>query len=409
MNWKIIRIIDAFIGIPLVYAALFVKRLLRSPGRAPSVTTYKRILLVKFWGIGNIFMMLPAVNALRRCYADAEIDLLTLKTNLDAADYTKVFSRVHAIETKGYGRFAFTTVSMLRAVRERHYDLIIDFEQFARFSALFIALSQAKMTIGFRTEGQYRHFLFGRAFNYDNHIHITSSYCALARTVAEDSASCDGPYTPVLHLSDCSDTSVLERLGMRSEETVIVLHVGTSSNFRERRWPAASWAVLADLFVEHCEARIVLTGLAEEAAIAAEVNRQARSHKKIVDASGKLNFWDYLELIRVADVIVSADTAAVHIASALGKPVAGLYGPNTPTLYGPWGESGISFYLPPSCSPCITNFNAKTHDCKHPEGKGACMKKIDPEDVYRAICERYFEGARPKELTAPADLKRCVV
>ena len=100
------------------------------------------------------------------------------------------------------------------------------------------------------------------------------------------------------------------------------------------------------------------------------------------------------------DLVISADTAAVHLASALDIPVVGLYGPNTPALYGPWGSKGIAVYQQFDCSPCITNFNAKLHTCRHPAGRGACMRAIEVADVLTAIQQHYFSP------TAPCRLKK---
>ncbi|MFH1245676.1 MAG: hypothetical protein V1662_04250, partial [Candidatus Omnitrophota bacterium] len=72
-------------------------------------------------------------------------------------------------------------------------------------------------------------------------------------------------------------------------------------------------------------------------------------------------------------------------------PVVGLYGPNTPLLYGPWGANSIYFYKNLSCSPCITNYNAKINRCRHPRGEGMCMKSITPAEVFEGLKTAYFD------------------
>ncbi len=410
MNWKLIRIIDAYAGIPLVYAALWLKRLFRSSGPSEGDRTCGRILLVKFWGIGNLFMMLPSVGALRSAYPDAEIDILTLETNRSAAEYLGVFDHVYTVDTKGYLRFIGATFSMFSALRRREYDRVIDFEQFARYSAVATAVIGSKVTVGFMTSRQHRHLLYSHPVAYDNNIHITRSYCSLARAAGADCAQCDVSFfLPSARPSDAGGRGILGGLGVPAAATVIVMHVGTSDNFSERRWPTSSYAALADLLAGERNVRIVLTGLKEEAHLAAEVRDLASAGDRIFDASGTLTFEQYDMLIRASALVVSADTAAVHIASAAGIPVVGLYGPNTPVLYGPWGRNGSAFYKELDCSPCITNFNAKTHRCRHPEGKGACMRAITPGEVYQEICKRYLAPASAeKSPGGPVGKKSCV-
>ena len=50
-----------------------------APGRVPPRP--KRILAIKFYGLGNMVMVLPAVQAVREVHPDAEVDFLTLAEN----------------------------------------------------------------------------------------------------------------------------------------------------------------------------------------------------------------------------------------------------------------------------------------------------------------------------------------
>lgn len=406
MNWKIIRILDRYLGIPLLLLARFLRS---APGPTAAGTvsgTARRILLVKFWGIGNLFMMLPSVRALRTAYPGAEIDILTLESNREAAGCIGRFDQVYTIDTGGALPFARSSTRMYRLLKRRQYDIVIDFEQFARYSALFCGLIPAGRSIGFETAAQYRDSLYSGPVPYDNRIHITLSYASLAQAAGAGSVD-PGSAEPLLQAAPDAEQAeaLVEKLGIDRSRMLIVFHIGTSSNFEERRWPPRSYARLAELLIHARDATIVLTGLREEARLAADFG--LRPGSGIIDATSRLSFKEFFTLIRMSDLVVSADTAPVHIASALDVPVVGLYGPNTPLLYGPWGRSGLSFYKKTACSPCITNFNAKIHVCKHPEGKGACMRRIAPEEVYEKIQERGFgrkSGAGPGK---PARLDIC--
>jgi ADP-heptose:LPS heptosyltransferase len=89
---------------------------------------------------------------------------------------------------------------------------------------------------------------------------------------------------------------------------------------------------------------------------------------------------ELVALLARAQVLVSNDSGPVHLASALGVPVLGLYGPNSPALYGPLSPGSVAFHDAPPCSPCITNFNYKTSRCRNP----VCIAAIDAEPVARA-------------------------
>lgn len=386
MNWKLIRYIDTYIGIPLLYVLSGYRKATPRRTRNHSLTNVRRILLVKFWGIGNLFMMLPSVEQLRRAHPGAKMDLLTLASSREAAERTGAFDGISMVDTNSVLVFLKSTVSTIRELRSRTYDVIIDYEQFARFSALCIALIGGRVTMGLRTAGQHRHLLFNHPVPYDNSIHVTRTYCSLAEAAGApaETRSTSGHSFPTTSRAEARWLELRNRLGIGTGP-YIVFHVGTSENFRERRWPAEYYAVLADMLIVRFEMPVVLTGSSDERHLAAMALDRAVRKDRIVDASGRLAFGDYFNLIRSSRLVVSADTAAVHIASATDVPVVGLYGPNTPLLYGPWGKRGAAVYGQLPCSPCITNFNAKTHNCRHAEGKGACMVKIGATEVFDAV------------------------
>ena len=400
MNWKLIRIIDSFLGIPIIslFSILFSVRHSRTVQQTDLVP--KKILLIKFWGIGNIFMMLPSIEALQHTYPGVEIDILTLKNNREAVLALDLFKHVATIETSSASKFLHSWKHSLETLTAKRYDLAIDFDQFSRFSALMAFLSGAARSIGFATKGQHRHHLYTRAVEYNDHIHVTRSFYALVTA-----AGVTHPYSPEVQLPSfetlhSKGMNLLDIYGLNRDEPLVVMHIGTSENSRERRWPPPDYAALADLLTSRHGMQIAMTGLPDEAFLIAETQQHLTYSEKTVDLGGKLTFTDFCALITVADLVISADTATIHIASAIRVPVVGLYGPNSPRLYGPWGTNCLALYAGFDCSPCITNFNGKLNTCRHPNGRGACMAALTVDSVYAAIDKTYLCLDAPHPLAA---------
>jgi ADP-heptose:LPS heptosyltransferase len=82
-----------------------------------------------------------------------------------------------------------------------------------------------------------------------------------------------------------------------------------------------------------------------------------------------------------AQVVVAGDTGVLHIAAALRKPVVALYGPTSPAITGPLGDSQRTVVLRhPECCPGIP--------CLQPEHPGfPGMDAISVEEVYDAACQ----------------------
>lgn len=392
MNLRIVRWIDIYAGIALAYLIFYLKKFCRCTRNLNTRKYYKKILLVKFWGIGNVIMLLPAAHALREKYPDAQLDFLTLHSNKEILKASDIFYNIYTIDIKSFSKFIITFLRSLAVLKDRNYDLIIDFEQFARFSALFCSIIGKKNIIGFKTKGQHRHFLYTNSTIYNNKNHITKSFYSLAGLAGAIHKDYIRPIPIICKESDIYEMEgMLRNFGIYKEDILVILHVGTSENFTLRRWPPEYFAGLADRLIDRFAVKIIFSGLSNETMLIKKAIGYAKNKEMIINASGKFNFNQFISLIKLSDLVISADTAPIHLASCLSVPVAGLYGPNTPFLYGPWGGHSIWFYKNLDCSPCITNYNAKINKCRHPEGEGVCMKQISIEEVFLGIKNNFFD------------------
>ena len=83
---------------------------------------------------------------------------------------------------------------------------------------------------------------------------------------------------------------------------------------------------------------------------------------------------------------IGNDAGAMHIAAAQGAKTIGLFGPNIPLRFAPYGKNNISIYKGEICefSPCINVHKGEVPDCLYPKHSGdyqKCMKNIKVEDV----------------------------
>ncbi|MBM9469381.1 glycosyltransferase family 9 protein [Nakamurella leprariae] len=114
----------------------------------------------------------------------------------------------------------------------------------------------------------------------------------------------------------------------------VVLHPGAA--FGSRRWPASRFAELATALVDEGH-RIVLTGGADEvelcAAVVAGMPAHARAAVRVT--AGALDLPALVETVRTARLVVSGDTGAAHVATAVRTPSVLLFGPTPPRWWGP--------------------------------------------------------------------------
>ena len=100
----------------------------------------------------------------------------------------------------------------------------------------------------------------------------------------------------------------------------------------------------------------------------------------ILNMLGKTTLQEVGALIESCDVVVTADTGALHIALALNKPVVALFGPTDPKLWGPL--TGIFKVLVNDELDCL---GCRKRRCPKPDQY--CMSGIEPVRVKKAIFE----------------------
>jgi len=385
------RFVDIYIGIPLVYICRLTRWCFRGSKKPRPDRGYQRVLLVKFWGIGNIAMLLPVVSAFKKKYPCVLVDFLTLKENTGIFTSDKIFNQVYGIDCNQAIRFIKSLFKNVKILRHNQYDLVIDFEQFARFSALVCLAIEAKHSIGFKTKGQCRHFFYTVPTAYNDHIHMTKSFMSLGFGAGIDPTL---DVEPVAWDDESTGTAYIENIlreaRVAKDDFLVLLHLGTSENFIEKRWPVENFAKLADRLIDTFKVRIAFSGLPQESYLVQRALGLMKRKEQAINFCGRLNFSQYIALIGRSDLIISSDTASIHLGTAMSVAVVGLYGPTTPVLYGPWGKKSSLVYKKLPCSPCITNYNAKTHVCRHPDGRGACMKKISVDEVWDLLLRHYF-------------------
>jgi lipopolysaccharide heptosyltransferase II len=354
------------------------------PRRAKPAERAERVLAIKFWGIGSLQLLTPAIASLRARHPHAELVFLTLATNRDVAERLRLFDRVITLDVAdaSWPAVLARIASLLRDLRRERFDEVYDFEFFTRFSAVVSMLSGAPRRHGFASPRVWRGALHTDVAPFNRYWHVARNFRVLAG--GENGRNVAASDLEPVHFGERDEVAAAHALGqhgLAADEPFVVLNVNAGSLSLERRWPRAMFAALAARLIDEDRVAVVLIGSSAERAYTQHVAEMVDS-PRCVNLAGELSTGALAATLARAVVVVTNDSGPMHLAAALGAPTLGLFGPETPVMYGPLGNRVKALYRPPPCSPCINVHDNKLSSCIY--GEPQCLVGISVDEVLQA-------------------------
>ncbi len=386
---NLMKLLDRYIGVPLLYIlkpfqALFCTRSWNNRVRVD------KILMVKLWGIGNLVMIIPLIRAVRKKHPAARICFLTIESNRELLKNLPELDEIVVFEPKGVLRTAAGILRVSAKLRRFKPDIVLDFEQFLKITPILALISGTPQSVGFETEGQARSVLHNVHVPYRKNRHMSLAFGDIVRSAGISTHGL-APLDVPRSLEAAAEVMSFLKSLPEGKGPVVVVHPGSGDNFPARRWPVENFAALCAMLVKKTGARCVVTGTEPERELGERL--AAKAGVALTNAVSSFNIMEFIELLGNADLLITNDTAPVHIGSALNVPLIAFFGPNTPELYGPLHDNSRTFYNKLPCSPCLTNMNAKTSRCRIP----SCILDIEPKEVFDAALEILSEGVKKRE------------
>jgi ADP-heptose:LPS heptosyltransferase len=177
----------------------------------------------------------------------------------------------------------------------------------------------------------------------------------------------------------------LASLGINPLQPFVVAHPGATAP--SRRYPAELFGEALREVRRNLDLPLIVTGVASEAELCRQV---ARGISACHVLAGELDLGELGALIERAAVLVSNNTAPVHLASALGTPVVDLYALTNPQ-HTPWQVPSRVLSHDVPCRGCCKSV------CPH--GHHRCLRGVAPADVMRATLD-LVASAQPLALSA---------
>ena len=346
------------------------------------------ILIVKLSAIGDVIHTLPALNAIRNYYPDANITWLVEEDAASLVIGHKALDRVIVSKRKRWLRalrslFLLSTIKdvygFIKVLRDTRYDMILDFQALLK-SGILIALARGQRKIGFNKglehmEHSYM-FLNERIPAVDMEIHALTRGMVLLNAIGIPTNEIE--YKLPVSNDDCEKVDeLMKRHDINGVKFLIAIN--PVAKWESKLWPKERFARLADMIIDEYDARIIFTGGSEDRHIIQDIMSAMKG--RALNLAGHTTLKMLAVLYKKTVLVISTDTGPMHLAAAMETPVVAIFGPTAPWRTGPYGSGHRVVRADPECSPCFKR-QCETIDCMHQISEDRVMAEV------RSVMER---------------------
>lgn len=343
------------------------------------MTDYRRILFIKPSSLGDVVHAIPTLAALRRRFPQAHMAWLVKRQWAGLVERVEGLNQVWPV-----GPGAAGWLSEVPRLRAAGFDLAVDLQGLFR-SAVLARLAGCPARVGFVNGREGSPWFYTQRVAVPTpEMHAVDRYLLVAEALGAERPA-HPQFSFAMPPTDRREVAgVLDRAGVRTGSSWIAMHV--SARWPTKRWPAASFAAVADRLHEEGVGPVVLIGGPDDRADAQAVTTLMRT-ASVGDVTGMTPLGLLPALLQSASVLLTNDSGPMHVAAAVGTPVVALFGPTSPLRTGPYGKTHRVLARQLPCSPCFSR------RCRNPVER-ECLTGIAPAEVVEAVRGQLAARAR---------------
>lgn len=287
-----------------------------------------KILVLRPDHIGDMLLTTPFLSALRQTFPQDELSVLcgswslpVLKNNPNIDKIVECNFPWLARGGSSSWRSFFSTIVDLRL---KKFDMVFNLRKAVKTAGAARAVN-GKETWGFDvSKSKWAHT---HTIPYRTDRHIADLYVDFITALKSSPVKNDG-------LQLFLDEDELSKFKPPAELPDHYAVFSPGAGYPEKLWMNERWAETADKIVDDLNIPVVFIGSDTEVSLVSAIKDRMKHIP--ADLTGKLSIREAGILIKNAQFLVSVDSAAMHIASAVRTPVAALFGPTNPVHWGPY-------------------------------------------------------------------------
>ena len=321
---------------------------------AIDIAAVRRVLVVKLRHHGDVLLASPAFRVLRNRMPHAEVDALVYGETRDMLQGHPDISRIHTIDRawrrQGAALQASRELDLLRALRERRYNLLVHLTSHWR-GAWLAQMLRPRWSVAPARDSRFWGWSFSHTYPLPRATprHTVEANLDALRRIGIYPEEAEKPL--VLVPGAEAEARVDKLLAEAGVARGGFIHFHPASRWLFKTWTDAKNAELLRGLAADGH-RIVVTAApdAREREIVARIAALAAT--PLIDLSGQLSLREMGALAARARLFIGVDSAPMHIAAAMGTPVVALFGPSGEKEWGPWRVAHRVVTSSHPCRPC---------------------------------------------------------
>tara|TARA_Y100001949_G_C15960666_1_gene319089 strand:+ start:462 stop:1499 length:1038 start_codon:yes stop_codon:yes gene_type:complete len=328
----------------------------------------KNICLVRLSAIGDVCNVTAVARSIKKNHPNAKITWIigkvesTLVKNIEDIEFI-IFDK-----DKGIREY----FNVYRKLKNKRYDVALLLHASVRANLISLML-RASIKIGYDRERarDLQWLISNRKISRTSGKHVLEAmFDFLSLIDIKENSPCWE-----LPLSSKNSSNV-EPLLSRKRINVVLSPFSSQRFHNFRNWNNGNYAKIIDYLIEKYDCKVFITGDNSDLVKKSGDELASLCKYKVVNLIGKTTLEDLVILIKNTNLVISPDSAAVHISVAMNTPVIGLYASSNPKRTGPYKNESLTVNAYPKA--CIKYFG-KTED------KVTWGKRIRNRDVMNLI------------------------
>jgi heptosyltransferase I len=285
--------------------------------------------ILRLSAVGDVCHSLPVLRTLQTAWPDTRFTWIIGRLEASLVGDIPGIEFIIFDKSKGLGAYR----ELRQSLQARRFDLLLHMQMSLRANVASAYAVRAPLKLGFdrRRAHDWQWLFTNRRIPYRPRQHVMDSLFGFAEScgVTERVLRWDIPSPAEARAFACDQ--------IPDSTQALIISPCANARFRNfRNWRAERYASVADHAAEKLGMRVYLSGGPSPVELEYATAIMQAAHTRPVNLVGRTDLKQLLALLARASVLISPDSGPVHMATAVGTPVIGLYASTNPDRAGPY-------------------------------------------------------------------------